>query len=134
MAHATPSQPLRHLDGAGIGLSEPAIGRQPAVSGVERDRDPVTPARDGADDQLRIAEGDGAENRPVDAGAECVFEIGQLAEPAAELDRDVDRGADLRHGLALIGLPSTAPSRSTTWSHSAPASTQRRAANEGSLS
>jgi hypothetical protein len=50
MAYTAPSQALCHLGGAGIGLSEPAIGRQPAISGVERDRDPVTPARDGADD------------------------------------------------------------------------------------
>src|SRR5215207_5341520 len=75
MAYAAPSQSLCHLDGASVGLSEPAIGRQPAISGIERNRDAVTPARDGADDQLRIPEGDGAKYRAVDTSAERIFEI-----------------------------------------------------------
>ena len=33
------------------------------------------------------------------------FEIGQPAEPAAELDRDIDRGTDLRNGLAIDRSP-----------------------------
>jgi hypothetical protein len=75
VAHSSLSQSLGHLDGAGIGLSQPAVGCQPAISGVERNRDAVAPAGDGADDQFRIAEGDGAKNRSVDAGGERVFEI-----------------------------------------------------------
>src|SRR5918993_3961119 len=105
MAHATPRQPLRHLDGPGIRLAQPAVGRQPAIPGVECNRDALTPTFHGAKDQLRLPQSDSAENGTVYAGGKRIFEIAQQPEPAAELDRDVDRGADLRNGLAVDRSP-----------------------------
>src|SRR5215216_3208682 len=96
---------LCQVDRAGIALSEPAISRQLAVSGVERDCDPIPPARASAVHQVRILDCGSAKNYPFDAGAECAFKIVQLAKSAAELDRDIDRGTDLRHRLTVGRSP-----------------------------
>jgi len=51
-----------------VGLSDPPIGSQEAVSRVETNRDAISPPRDGSEGEMMRAECGCAEHRAVDAG------------------------------------------------------------------
>src|SRR5581483_5938472 len=82
------------LVGSGRSVAKPALDRDPAVAEVDADGDPAGPARARTLRDRRIERGSGAEDRALRAGIEHARERVEIAQAAADLHRNRERGTD----------------------------------------
>ena len=99
--HAAILEAARQLDDADLGGLRPALDRDTPVPRVDADDDPARVIGGGMPHKPGIAQRRGAEHHAVDAERQPMLDRGAVADPAAELDRQIDGPADRRNRRAV---------------------------------
>jgi len=84
----------RHVEHGTITLDQPAVGGEFAITGVESDRDPVAPLRHQITNHRRVFHRGGPQNDPIAVLVEIPFGSLDRADPAAQLDGNLDSRAN----------------------------------------
>ena len=92
--HAAILEPAGEFDDADLRCFGPALDRGVPVARVDADGDCPGVVRSGAAHQIGIAQGGGAEHDAVDAERQPLVDRAAVADAAAELHSQIDRGAD----------------------------------------
>ena len=131
---ATPTSSKRSASSAGVSSAvsaQPWVAMRPPLASAPTTIRPGK-ARAASFTRAGIGHGHRAQDDPRDAGLEPGGDGLHVADAAAELDRQIDGGADGLHRRRIHRRPSKAPLRSTQCSHLKPASANSLAWAAGS--
>src|SRR5262245_16183091 len=95
----------RELDGGKGERAGPALDGHRAIARIDADDDTAGKGAAGSAHEIGIAGGRGAENDPRHAGFEPAFQCREIANAAAQLDRDRNRRQDRGNGIAVDRTP-----------------------------